>query len=466
MTAIEVRDVANELKAWAGAQLQEIVVDGVRGEEPRSIRLGFFWTGGLRWVVFDYDVRSPWVLLFDGREGGPRTPPKTAGKVRRPIELFLRSKHVGRRLREVRLSLESDRTFVLVFDSNEDESDVVIEFRVFPHGRNVRAVSGAQAVSEFKMPTSKQASKQTSKQVEEPQSGEGLFDSQIRLPPRTQAELVALWMDLHAKPRQGSRAVAEAKTSATREMSESPEIKKKRRALEKVKEEIRLKAESPARAVADWITANQSLRVPDEPGWRELIDETKGLAGNIQKLYGVAKAHERKLAGTRERAAILEKEIEKLEERAARGPEYGGDRVENATISGGKAGVSDLFQVAAARGRKFQVADDLILYLGKNGAENLAILRKAQPFDYWLHLREYPGAHAILRRARGRVVSDADLLKAGAYVAEQTMKRRAIDLKGEAFDLLIVECRYVRPIKGDRLGRVHYTNDRVLRLKF
>ena len=122
-----------------------------------------------------------------------------------------------------------------------------------------------------------------------------------------------------------------------------------------------------------------------------------------------------------------------------------------------------MFVAADARGRKFQLADDLIVYLGKNAAENLAILRKAQPFDFWVHLRDRPGAHAILRRSRGRNVTDAEFIKAGAYVAEQSLKRRASELKGESFDLLIVECRFVRPIKGDKLGRVNYTNDRVLR---
>ena len=63
------------------------------------------------------------------------------------------------------------------------------------------------------------------------------------------------------------------------------------------------------------------------------------------------------------------------------------------------------------------------------------------------------------------MVSDQELRLAGVKVAEQSTKKRAAELKGETYDLLIVECRYVRPIKGDKNGRVHYTNDRVLRLK-
>ena len=41
---------------------------------------------------------------------------------------------------------------------------------------------------------------------------------------------------------------------------------------------------------------------------------------------------------------------------------------------------------------------------------------------------------------------------------------RAEDLRGQMFDILVAECRHVRPIKGDKVGRVNYTNERVLRV--
>jgi hypothetical protein len=63
-------------------------------------------------------------------------------------------------------------------------------------------------------------------------------------------------------------------------------------------------------------------------------------------------------------------------------------------------------------------------------------------------------------------VTDAELIEAGRWVIEQSLGRRADELVGEKHDLLIVECRYVRPIKGDKLGRVHYTHDRVLSVRF
>lgn len=451
MTIPEIIDVQRELMTWEGAQFQEVVVDGVKGEEPRSIRLGFFWTGGVRWIVFDYRVQAPLLMLFDGQDGVPMTPPKTAGKTRRPIELFLRSKHIGRRLREVRLRPEDGRALDLVLDPNVDGSDVVIELKLYPHGRNIRAVSGAQSVTEFKplgtgeMPTAPAVRARSFDTLEAAASA------------RPRHELALSWLE-SVKPRRASDPA-----KAGPHVAKSPleqKIEKRQKALMKVLEEIRSKETSPAREIGEWVKTHQTLVLPtDWPREKvDMVDREKSLSENIERLFTIAKNQSRKLEGTRERAREIEAEIAQLEKKRARGEVS--DQKSNLDTSGRR----DLFEAAEARGRKFQVAEDLIVYLGKNAAENLAILRKAQPFDIWLHLRDRPGAHAILRRNRGRLVTDAELLKAGTYVAEQTMKRRAIELRGEVFDLLVVECRFVRPIKGDRMGRVHYTNDRVLRL--
>lgn len=469
MTNLEVRDVVRELQTWVGAQLQEIVIDGIKGEDPRSLRLGFFWTGGIRWFVFDYRVQAPLVVLFDGQDGVPMTPPKTAGKIRRPIELFLRSKHVGRRLRDVQMRADEGRAFDLIFDPQEDGSDVRIEIKAYPHGRNATAVSGAQSVSEFKpMPS---ASGST-----------GYRASELEAPPRSRRDLALEWLDsvqpALAKKRIASGGAAKSSSSVTPNdasndappaaaspQQKSPieiKLEKTRKALSKVRAEIESKSLSAARELGEWLKENQTLDLPRE--WsqdrRDMIDVTLSLAENIQRLFQKAKNQERKVEGTKARAVELESEIAQLEKKLSKGDRGAADAPPIVSES------KDLFLQAKARGRKFQLADDLIVYLGKNATENLAILRRAQPFDYWLHLKDRPGAHAILRRARGRNVTDSELMRAGAYVAEQTMKRRAIELKGEAYDLLVVECRYVRPIKGDKLGRVNYTNDRVLRIKF
>ncbi|RYZ75002.1 MAG: DUF814 domain-containing protein, partial [Proteobacteria bacterium] len=231
-------------------------------------------------------------------------------------------------------------------------------------------------------------------------------------------------------------------------------ISKKEQALVRMSEELALKTSGQHRALGEWLKANGDVHaVPVE--WLELVDKDKSLSWNIEHAFHRAKENERKSEGTKARIALVAQELEDLKKN--------GPRKFDTEAREKKAGTS-LLGRADAKGRRHTIGD-LDVYVGKSAADNLALLRKAQAFDLWLHLRDQPGSHAILRRTRGRNVTDQELREAGTWVIEQTTGKRARELAGEKFDLLIVECRYVRPIKGDKLGRVNYTNDRVMSIK-
>ena len=474
MSRQEVDDLGRELSTWVGAQLQEVFVDGRTledgGHEPKSIRLGFFWFGGIRWLVFDYLLQAPVVVLFDGNDGVPMAPPKPT-KIRRPIELFLRSAFVGKRLMDVsagpNTGADSGRTLVLKFQS--DPPGARIELNLDPHIRNLTAIFFEDVRGKIK-----------EKQLSEfkPVSGDGTSRSSLShgtssaTTGRTRSQLAREWLERNLRPNAqnlkvagGGAEIGELPKTA-RDLEREKILAKRRRALEKVRAEVLQKETSPAREIGEWLKDAQSLDskpLNGNPEWENHIDRRKSFSANLEQLFRVAKSHERKLDGTKARARQLELEIEKLEsgEAAVKERREARDLSHSTSSTAGR----DLFSQAGARGRKVELSADLILYIGKNGAENLAILRKAQPFDYWLHIKDQPGAHGIIRRARGREVADAEFSKAGIALLEQSMKRRAIEMKGEAYDVLIVECRFVRPIKGDRLGRVQYSNDRVLRVR-
>lgn len=474
MSRYEVDDLGRELSTWVGAQLQEVLVDGRTlengGHEPKSIRMGFFWSGGIRWLVFDYLLQAPVVVLFDGNDGVPMAPPKPT-KIRRPIELFLRSAFVGKRLMDVsagpNAGSDGGRTLVLKFHS--DPPGARLELKLDPYTRNLTAVYfedvrgkiKEKQLSEFK-PVPDDGSSRSSLS-----EGASSFATL-----RTRSQLAREWLERNLRPSAQSLKLVgggagEAESPKTARDSEREKIlAKRRRALEKVRDEVLQKETSPAREIGEWLKEAQSLEskpLNGNPEWENHIDRRKSFSANLEQLFRVAKSHERKIDGTKARARQLELEIEKLEtgEAAVKERREARDLSHSTSATAGR----DLFSQAGARGRKVELAPDLILYIGKNGAENLAILRKAQPFDYWMHIKDQPGAHGIIRRARGREVADAEFSRAGIALLEQSMKRRAIEMKGEAYDVLIVECRFVRPIKGDRLGRVQYSNDRVLRIR-
>ncbi|MBL7686502.1 MAG: hypothetical protein JNJ49_00600 [Bdellovibrionaceae bacterium] len=432
----EIEGLADELRSLQGAQLQEVEVEPspeLGGKKPGALRLGFFLPGGVRWVIVDYDVLMPALIVFP-KGVAPRPLKKT--KLRRPLELFLRSHFVGSRLSAVGLRVDLGRALDLYFGPERR-----LELHLFPHGRNVIAHATGSAV-----PTNSSGNERTIAEFKPmphatPENSARVF-SEVRTPQAIFEEWTA-----SEQPLGEFKGSASGDPNAAKAASLDILIEKKRKALEKVELEIENKSRTEFRAVGEWLKAHQTLDVPSE--WEKWIDRDRSLAENISRLFTEAKANDRKIEGTRSRAEALRKELDAL--------------------SSGQAPAAKkrdgLLEAADARGRTYEIASDLVLLVGKNATENMMILRKAQPFDLWLHLRERPGAHGILRRARGRVVSDQELRLAGVKVAEQSTKKRAAELKGEAYDLLVVECRYVRPIKGDKNGRVHYTNDRVLRLK-
>lgn len=163
-----------------------------------------------------------------------------------------------------------------------------------------------------------------------------------------------------------------------------------------------------------------------------------------------AKALLKKREGTLQRVELLRKEIEDLSSRVARG--------ETAQFQVGKP-ERQLLKEAQATGRTLRI-DGLIAAKGKSAQDNLSLLRAAKAWDLWVHLRDYPSSHLILSLDKGQKVSDEILKKAALWLAESSVKSK-VNISGTRLDVVVTECRFVRPIKGDKLGRVHYQNERV-----
>lgn len=433
----EVGAIALELQGLLGAQLQECL------QTPSELGLAFYLKGQLVWLWFDLEPLHPLVVRFYGR-------PPARKKLSRPLTLFLRSRFFGRRLASVMTDERQGRVLKLAFHRGNDEEEqgvCEIEVRLFPHGQNVIARDGEKSISESK--------------PKDLASGGAKVDAR---PPRPWEEIEGQWRAREFKKTARPPESVAARTSggelSAAERAWKKAVEKKQRALELLQLEIEEKSSNRYAEVGEWLKSQTSLddwrSVPAE--WRDLLDPKLGLSGNIERAFQKAKDNARKISGTRARRQAVEEELAKLK---SAGP--------NSFVARSSSEVSnknDLLVRTEARGRRFKVAEDLEVYVGKSAADNLALLRGAQPFDYWLHLREQASSHAILRRTRQRQVTDVEFVAAARWVVEQTLKKRAADLKGQRFDILIVECRYVRPIKGDRLGRVHYTHDRCITLRF
>lgn len=113
----------------------------------------------------------------------------------------------------------------------------------------------------------------------------------------------------------------------------------------------------------------------------------------------------------------------------------------------------------ARRPRTYRTAAGDTIIVGRTGPQNEQVTFDiATPDDVWLHARNMPGAHVILR-SRGPV-HDRALEAAAALAAWYSDGRASTSVEVDA-----TERRHVRKIKGAGPGMVTYRNERTLNVR-
>jgi hypothetical protein len=317
----------------------------------------------------------------------------------------------------------------LLFGRPGDEDSPRLEIRLFPHGRNVIARAFG-----------KQVAWQKPKELSESAGAEPAVLAG-KIPQRTLEDLREQW--LQSRHVKGSKKdPSEAKTRL------KIDLERKEKAMAKVEEELRRKKELPWKAVGDWLKSNQSLDVPKE--WEPFVDKRRKLSWNIEQSFAKAREVDGKTFGTEKRLETLRGEIERtrqlLELPVAQLP-----------VELERPPPRPLKDIGVI-GRTLHLSDELMVMAGKNASDNMKLLRKARPWDLWFHLRDYPSSHAILFRNKNAAVGDALFQQVAAWFVRLHLGQKYAQHGGERFHILIAECRFVRPIKGDKIGRVTYSD--------
>ncbi len=110
--------------------------------------------------------------------------------------------------------------------------------------------------------------------------------------------------------------------------------------------------------------------------------------------------------------------------------------------------------------RRFTTEDEFVILVGRNAAQNHKLVtERSDKSDLWLHARNIPGSHVIVKHD-GRAVPDAVIQRAAELAAYYSAGR-----DDTAVDVDVTERRYVRPIKGAGPGMVTYKNEYTLTVK-
>jgi predicted ribosome quality control (RQC) complex YloA/Tae2 family protein len=106
---------------------------------------------------------------------------------------------------------------------------------------------------------------------------------------------------------------------------------------------------------------------------------------------------------------------------------------------------------------KFKTQDGYILYVGKNNTQNDRLtLKEASANDIWLHTKDIPGSHVVIKKQQGDIPSQVLLL--GAMFAAHFS--RAKFSSNVAVDY--TQIRHVKKPSGAKPGMVIYTHQKTL----
>ncbi|KYG61499.1 fibronectin-binding protein [Bdellovibrio bacteriovorus] len=398
-----------------GAQLQDVQAN------DRGLALGF--QGDRRyWMILDLLPNTPMMLVFE------EECPFQKGLKGKPVGLFLNSHAKNLYLTEMTVLEEYGRVVRLMLRNSS--LDCELEIRLIPKQANFIVRANGKQISWDKV-----LELGAAPPVENPPA------------PRTLEEIHEEWLG----EQKGGKKPAQDPV-AQWEKQKAKDLEKKRKALAEIQKQIDSDEDQKWASAGNYLKENVMegaallKRLP--PELTAYVNLKESLSWNIETAFAKAKQLAGKRDGARERLVELAAEISKLEN----------SRYSAKAVTA-KSSLPDLMKKAEARGRKLHLDSGALAYCGKSAADNLALLRQAKAWDYWLHLKDYPGAHAIIHRQRDQLIPDLEIQEVAEWLAKESLSSKSLNL-GQKVAVVMVECRFVRPIKGDKLGRVNYHSEK------
>jgi predicted ribosome quality control (RQC) complex YloA/Tae2 family protein len=416
-----------------GSQLQEIISteDGVVlgfyrfVHEPKAV-----------WLVFDMDTQFPFVGLFHQN-------PWLKIKKTKPVALFLSSHFKNTHLKDVQVIENFGR--VAEFDFSLPDKKLVLQLRLIPKQPNLIVSADDKSIS-----------------WEKPRDlVVATIDENFESENRSIPFLFKQWFERRAKTK--SKDSSTAVSQAAAQASQSPfdkwvqqrqkDLQKKQKALNQIDEQKNELLKVPWAAIGDHLKTNGFKDLPLE--WTTFVDLSKKPSFSIEKAFEKAKQVVHKIQGADIRKTQVLAEIELAKDVSERRFQKHLSELAAKQVKQGQRKASE------GNFRKLTIEGEnpVNVLMGKNAVENLKLLRQAKAWDLWVHLKDYPSAYAILQKPKDKNVSDHVLVQAGQWLVKESIKNKK-NMDGAKLSVVIVECRHVRPIKGDKLGRVTYHHPR------
>lgn len=405
----------------AGAQLQEVMSseDGLVmsfyrfSKEPK-----------MSYLVFDLDKPYPFLGFFSFN-------PWAKQKKTKPVALFLNAHAKNQHFISIAIFEELGR----IVRINVGE-ECRIEFRLIPKQANLIVNVNKKSISWYPVMELAQ------NDLRYTQGGEEDI--------RSISFMMNQWLKRRGSTAENKSAAAISPFEKWKKNRER-DLEKKNKALSAIEKQVQQFKNEEWAEVGEFLKANGFKNL--KPEWSVYIDYDKTVSVNMQKCFEKAKAAKVKIKGAEARYHLLRHEIDNLKEIT---PEKFEQHLHQQSAKKNKLPERKI----EGRLRKTQLEESgIVAYMGKSAADNMSLLRRSKPHDLWLHLKDYPSAHAIIHKQKDQKVSDLDIKKIANWLIKEGLSEKLTQMGGK-FSVVLVECRHVKPLKGDKLGRVTYHNSR------
>ena len=418
-----------------GAQLQEVQ------STSDGLVLGFYryqvqhdHSPKTVWLVLDLDKIFPFIGLFDHN-------PWPKIKKTTPAGLFMNSNFKNHHLEKVAVVPNYGR--VAEFRFKSPDMNLKMELRLIPKQANLVLTTDKKTISWDKV-------KELS-EVDTRLESEYLDKEQ-----RSVHFIFKQWLNRRSKIKVDSAMDEKNSTNPYNQWvtKQKKEITKKEKALLQIDQQLAEMNSIPWSEMGEYLKVYGLKNIKLE--WTTHLDLAKKTSDNIEKCFTKMKQATTKTSGALARKEQLKKEISQLSNQSEEAFKLHLDRLVTKQSGVGQRKASE------SQFRRLNIPDStLIVLMGKSAQDNLQLLRQAKAWDLWIHLKDYPSAYAIMQKAKEQKVPDMALTQAGQWLVKESLKNKK-NLAGAKLSVVITECRHVRPIKGDRIGRVTYHHAREL----
>lgn len=406
-----------------GSQLQEVQASG---EGLVLVFYRFIKQPKTVYLVFDMDLQFPFIGLYHSN-------PWPSLKKTKPVGLFLNSHAKNLTVAQFFLEEHYGRVLKIVLgEKGLGYDQTVIEFRAIPKYANLIVTKEKKSISWYPV---------------KPLSEVAVVDSGSTEDVRSIPVIQQAWLVRRSVGKKSADLKSGQSPYEKWQLQKQKDLQKKQNAVVAIKSQINDYLNFPWQEIGEHLKTygTQNLKLE----WHQHLNFETSVSKNIQACFAKAKAAKVKVIGAEKRLLQVQSEIDKLADlsEAAFAVQMKSMQTKQQQSKKSERAVEGRFR------KMILESAGLISYMGKSAKDNLDLLRKAKAWDMWIHLKDYPSAHAIIHRQKDQNIAVGDLKKVAEWLVKENFRDK---MAGVKYAVVYVECRHVRPIKGDKLGRVTY----------